>query len=145
MNEIKLEKVTLNIGTGEPGAKLDNAMLLLKNLTGRKPVQTLAKKRIPTWKLRPGLPIGCKVTLRKKDAEEMLRRLIEAKNKILDSKNFTQGGFSFGIKEYIEIPKAEYDAKIGIIGLDVAVTLKRGGYRIKYRKIKKCFWKCIYR
>ena len=137
MKEIKLEKVTLNIGTGEPGAKLDNAVLLLKNLSNRKPTQTLAKKRIPTWKIRPGLPIGCKVTLRKAEAEVMLKRLFEARNKILDNSNFTEGGFSFGIKEHIEIPKAEYDAKIGMIGLDVAVTLRRDGYRIKYRKIKK--------
>ena len=136
MNEVKIEKITLNMGSGEPGVKLDNAMALLKKITGRKPVQTLAKKRIPAWKVRPGLPIGCKVTLRKAEAEEVLGRLLEAKNKTLDEKNFTQGGLSFGIKEYLDIPKVEYDSKIGIIGLEVSITLMRDGYRIKYRKIK---------
>ena len=137
MKEAIIEKVTLNIGTGEPGVKLDNAMLLLKNITGTKPIQTLSKKRIPTWKIRPGLPIGCKVTIRNIEAEKLLKRLLVAKNQTLKKKSFNQGGVSFGIAEYIEIPKVEYDPKIGIIGLDVAVTLKRKGFRIKHRRIKK--------
>ena len=137
MKDVKIEKMTLNIGTGEPGVKLDNSVLLLQKITGRKPIQTLAKKRIPTWKIRPGLPIGCKVTLRGKEAVELLGRLLESKSKNLDMKNFTDGSLCFGIKEYIEIPGVEYDAKIGIIGFDVAITFMRQGYRIKHRAIKK--------
>ena len=71
MKNIRIEKVTLNIGAGKDQAKLEKGLLLLSSITGLKPVKTFAKKRIPEWGLRPGLPIGCKITLRKKKAEEI--------------------------------------------------------------------------
>ena len=138
MQEIRLEKVTLNIGTGGPGDQLDKAMKLLGNITSTKPIATTAKRRIPTWGLRPGLQIGCKVTVRKKKAEELLKRLLAAKeNKLVESKIDKTGNLSFGIPEYIDIPGAEYDAAIGIIGLECAVTLEKPGYRIKKRQLQK--------
>lgn len=137
MDEIKVEKVTLNIGTGEPRDRLDKATKLLKTLTNEKPIQTKTKKRIPTWNLRPGLVIGCKVTLRKDKAAEMLRRLLKAANNQLKKSKFdSSGNFSFGIEEHLDIPGVKYDATIGIIGLGVAVTLSKPGYRIKKRRLK---------
>jgi len=138
MREIGIEKVTLNMGTGTEKANMEKAMKLLKKITNAKPIQTKTMKRIPTWGIRPGLPIGCKVTLRGKKAEELLRRLLQAVNNQLNESKFDKGGnFSFGITEYLDIPGVEYDADIGIIGLEVAVTLKRPGFRIKRRKRQK--------
>ena len=138
MKEISLEKVNLNIGVGAPGDKLEKAMKLLSTISGEKPIQTKATGRIPTWGLRPGLPIATKVTLRKKKAKELLVRLLNAVNKTLKASNFdNEGNFSFGVKEYLDIPDVEYDADVGIIGLEVAVTLKRPGFRIKRRTLRK--------
>lgn len=138
MREIKVEKVTLNIGVGGPGESLEKAKSLLNKISNMKPVETKAKKRIPGWGIRPGLSIGVKVTIRGKKAEELLIRLLEAKGNKLSPKNFDEtGNLSFGIPEYLDIPKIEYDMNIGIIGLEVAVTLARPGYRIKSRSIKK--------
>jgi len=137
MKKIDIEKITLNMCVGQPGDNLDKAIRLLNKITTFKPVKTKAKKRIPTWNIRPGLEIGCKVTLRGQKAKELLKRLLASINNQLNEKNFdNQGNLSFGIPEYIDIPGVEYDASIGIIGLEVAVTLKRPGFRIKNRKIK---------
>jgi len=136
--EIQIEKVTLNIGVGETGDKLEKAVSLLNKISGLKPIRTKTMKRIPTWGVRPKLQIGCKVTIRGKKTEELLKRLLEAvKNNLSISKFDNEGNFAFGIPEYIDIPGVEYDVDIGIIGLDVAVTLKRAGFRIKRRRIKK--------
>jgi len=64
MRKPRIEKVTLNIGVGESGERLDKAYILLERITGQKPVKTKAKVRIPQWDIRPGKPIGVKVTLR---------------------------------------------------------------------------------
>lgn len=138
MKNIKIEKVTLNIGVGAPGDKLDKAKLLLETISKSKPCLTSTSKRIPTWGLRPGLDIGTKVTLRGKKAKELLFNLLKAKSNILKASNFDIfGNLSFGISEYIDIPGVEYNLEIGIIGLEVAVTLERPGFRIKKRRIKR--------
>lgn len=135
---IKIDKVTLNIGAGKDQAKLDKGMKLLKNITKVSPVKTITSKRIPGWGLRPGLPIGCKVTLRRKNAVEVLKRLVQAKdNKLKKSQFDPNGNIAFGIEEYIDIPGVKYDPEIGIIGLEVCVTLERNGFRIKRRRIAK--------
>lgn len=137
MKEIRIEKLTLNIGVGEAGDKLDKAMILLKNITNKKPIQTVSNKRIPTWSVRPGLAIGAKVTLRGKDAEEVLKRLLVAVDNTIKKTAFDkEGNFSFGIPEYIDIPEVDYIVEVGIIGLEVSVTLCRPGFRIKKRKFK---------
>lgn len=138
MQEVRIEKVTLNIGTGGPGENLDKAIKLLNVISGAKSVATTTKKRIPTWGVRPGLQIGCKVTVRRKKAEELLKRLLVAKSNILEISNIDKtGNISFGLAEYIDIPGVEYDISIGIIGLEVAVTLEKPGFRIKRRQLLK--------
>ena len=138
MRNIKIEKLTLNIGVGKNPQLLDKAMSLLKSLSNAKPVKTYTQKRIAGWGLRPGLPIGCKVTLRGIDASELLKRLLQSKDNELTKKQFDDyGNIAFGIPEYINIPGIDYNPDIGIIGLEACVTLERPGFRIKKRKNEK--------
>jgi len=138
MKNLRIEKVTLNIGTGEAGEKLEKAKKLLETITGSKSVVRKATKRIPTWGVRPGLELGVKSTLRGKLAEEVLLRLFSAKENIISKKSFDQyGNFGFGLQEYIDIPGLSYMPEIGNMGLDVTVTLERKGFRIKKRKYFK--------
>ncbi len=136
MKEIRIEKVTLNIGTGEAGGKLEKAMKLLQNLSNQKPVATITKKRIPTWGVRPGTTIGAKVTLRK-NKDVLVENMLKAAGNKLNQKKIGEGNFSFGIPEYINVPGSKYDLSIGIIGFGVMVTLERNGFRIKKRAVKK--------
>jgi len=139
MRQIKVSKVTLNMGVGGPGDKLEKAIKLLNQISNKKPVQTKAgpRARIPTWGVRPNIPLGCKVTLRGKEAEELLKRLLVAVDNKLKGRKFDNfGNFSFGIEEYINIPNVKYDPAIGVIGLEVAVTLERPGFRVKRRKLR---------
>jgi len=138
MREIRIEKVTLNVGAGKDQTRLEKGIALLKNITGLVPIKTVTNKRIPEWGLRPGLPIGCKITLRKNKAVELLKRLLEAVDGGLNDKQFdNEGNVAFGIHEYIDIPGVKYDPKIGVIGLEVCITLERAGFRIKRRSLKK--------
>lgn len=137
MTKPRIEKITLNIGTSSEQKDLKNAAYLLKTITGKKPVRTYSKHRIPTWNLRKGLPIGVKVTIRGKDAEELLKRLLDSVSFKISKRAFTNHGFSFGIPEYIQIEGVEYNPKIGIIGLEAAVTFEKPGYRIKRRRLFK--------
>ena len=137
MKEIKVEKITLNMGTGGSGDKIEKGAKLLTAITGEKPVKTSSMQRIPTWGVRPKLPIAVKVTLRGKKAEELLKRLLQAVDNTLPERKFDKfGNFSFGIDEYIKIPGVTYDVSIGIIGLEAAITLQRAGFRVKRRSIK---------
>ena len=88
MKEIRVEKITLNIGVGKPGKDLEKAKILLEKISGMKTSETLTKKRIPGWSLRPNLVIGCKVTIRGKKGEEILGSLLDAKDKELKLKAF---------------------------------------------------------
>ncbi|MEM4460685.1 MAG: 50S ribosomal protein L5, partial [Nanopusillaceae archaeon] len=84
MKRIVIDKLTINIGIGKPGEPLEKAEKLLKKMfPNRKPVRTKAKKRIESWGIRPGLEIGVKLTLRKKEAEETLKWLLKAVNNTL--------------------------------------------------------------
>lgn len=133
---IKIEKVTLNIGVGQPGDKLTAAKLLLEKLSGQKPIETKAKGRIPTWNLRPGLAIGTKVTLRGKRAMDVLNKCLDSVERKIKERSFdTSGNFAFGVREYIDIPGVKYDPKIGMFGLDVIVTLEKPGFSVRKRKI----------
>jgi len=130
MQHPRIEKLTLNIGAGKDQNRLEKGIQVLKMITGIDPIKTVTMQRIPTWGLRPGLPIGCKLTLRKAKAADILRRLLQAGH--FDN----AGNISFGIKEYIDIPGATYDPKIGVLGLQVCVTLEKPGFRIKKRKVE---------
>jgi large subunit ribosomal protein L5 len=137
MQLVRVEKLTLNIGAGTDQKKLERGIKLIKNVTGISPVKTFAKKRIPSWGLRPSLPIGCKVTLRRSKALDVLKRLIESKNNHLKPEQIGKdGNISFGVHEYIDIPGVKYDPEVGVMGFEVCVTLEKPGYRIKRRKIK---------
>lgn len=136
MRNIRIEKVTLNIGAGKDQTKLEKGIVLLNSITSTTPIKTVTNKRIQEWGLRPGLPIGCKITLRKEKATKLLPRLLEAVDNKLGERQFdNNGNIAFGIPEYIEIPGVKYDPKIGIMGLQVCVTLERPGFRIKRRRI----------
>jgi len=135
MRDIKIAKVTINIGCGEPGEKLEKAKKLLNILTGKTIVLTSTNKRT-TFGTPKGKNIGCKVTLRREDAVAFLKRAFEAAEKRLSEKCFDkQGNFSFGVKEHIDLPGVKYDPDIGIYGMDVCVTLERNGYRVSRKKI----------
>lgn len=134
MRKIELEKIVLSIGgTGE---ELEKGFRLLKILTGRTPAKMQSRKRIPSLGVRPKLEVGVVVTIRK-NPEETLRKMLSALDNILKKSQISENNFSFGIKEYIEIPGTEYQRDIGIRGLDVTVTFKRAGKRVKLKKIKK--------
>ncbi len=137
MKEIIIEKVTVNMGIGEPGEGLNSAKALMEALTGATAIETKAKDRNPTFKLRKGLPIGVKTTLRGGKAVAFLEKALAAKKKVLSISNFDgRGNFSFGIKEYIDFPGAKYNPNMAMIGFDVCVTLGRRGERVKRRKLK---------
>jgi large subunit ribosomal protein L5 len=134
MRKIEIEKIVLSIGgTGE---ELEKGFRLLKILTGRTPAKMQSRKRIPSLGVRPKLEVGTVVTIRK-NPEEILRKMLSALDNILKKSQISENNFSFGIKEYIEIPGTEYQRDIGIRGLDVTVAFKRAGRRVKLKKIKK--------
>src|SRR6056297_2278136 len=98
MQNVRIEKLTLNIGAGKDQKMLEKGAKLLKNLTGIEPVKTVTNKRVQAWHLRPGLPIGVKITLRGTQAEELLPKLLSAKENVLKETCFDEhGNVSFGI------------------------------------------------
>jgi large subunit ribosomal protein L5 len=136
MKEIRLEKVTINIGAGEAGPKLETAKKLLEKLSGAKVVVTLTHKRT-TFGGAKKRPIGVKVTLRGEKAKAFLANALKANESRLRPTQFdSQGNFSLGIREYIDLPGVKYDPDIGILGMDVCATLTRPGYRVARRKIR---------
>ena len=126
----KLDKIVLNMGVGEAAGdqkKLDAALAELTLIAGQKPVKTLAKKAIAGFKIREGLAIGCKVTLRQSRMYEFLDRLVTiALPRVRDfrgipnGKGFDgRGNFAMGVKEQIIFPEIEYDKVTDIRGMDI--------------------------
>lgn len=134
IREIKIEKVVL--GVGGIGEELEKGVKLLGLLTGRKIAKMRTNKRIPSLNVRPNLEVGAMVTVRK-NPEETLKKMLMAIENVLKKKQISENNFSFGIKEYLEIPGIEYQRDIGIIGLDVTVVFKRAGKRVRLKKMKK--------
>jgi large subunit ribosomal protein L5 len=134
MRKIKIDKIVLNVGG--TADVLDKGFRLLKFLTGRKPAKIKSTKRIPTWGVRPGLEVGAVVTLRK-NYLDLLKRMLTSIDNTLRKKQVSENNFSFGIKEYIEIPGVEYQRDIGIMGFDVTIVFKRSGRRVGLRKMKR--------
>ncbi len=128
----RLSKITLNMGVGEAvGNKkiLENALDDMAKIAGQKPVATLARKSIATFKIRDGWPIGCKVTLRRAHMYEFLDRLINiALPRVRDFRGVSgrafdgRGNFNFGIKEQIIFPEINFDQVDALRGMDIAIT-----------------------
>jgi large subunit ribosomal protein L5 len=128
----RLEKVTLNMGVGDAkqnSKALDDAVEQLALITGQRPVSTRAKKSIAGFKLREGMPIGCKATLRGDRMYEFLDRLFTiALPRIRDFRGINprsfdgRGNFSMGVREQIIFPEIDYDDVQQVRGLDITIT-----------------------
>lgn len=128
----RITKITLNMGVGEAVAdrkQLDAAVTDIEAIAGQKAVLTKARKSIAGFKIRDGMPIGCKVTLRRERMYEFLDRLIniaiprQRDFRGLSPKTFDgRGNFSMGITEQIVFPEIDYDKIDKIRGLDIAIT-----------------------
>ena len=128
----RITKITINMGVGEAAADrklMDAAVTDLTKITGQKPLITKATKAIAAFKLRQGLPIGAKVTLRGARMYEFLDRLISiAIPRIRDFRGLPprsfdgQGNYSLGIKEQIIFPEIQYDQIDQIRGMDITIT-----------------------
>ena len=138
MRNVRIVKVTLNMGVGQTGEELKKAELILQKISNHKTIQTVCKVKQPEWGIREGVTIGVKTTMRGTRARDFLKQALQAKGNELNSKNFDKlGNFGFGIKEYIDLPGAKYDPKLGIRGFDVLVTIEKPGYRVKKRKLHR--------
>ena len=136
MKQIKIGKVTVNIGIGQVGDDVEKAKNLLEKITGKEAVTTESKEASKNFGLRSGLNIGARVTLRGEDAEEFLEKVLPAADGISKDSFDGNGNFGFGISEYIDVPGVEYDSDIGMMGFELAVNVERPGYRVKRRDHK---------
>ena len=128
----KLNKIVVNMGVGEAkdNAKLlESAMKDMEIITGQKPVMTTAKKSIANFKIREGMPIGCKVTLRGDRMYEFLDRLVNlALPRVRDFRGVNpnsfdgRGNYAMGIKEQLIFPEIEYDKIDKVRGMDIIFT-----------------------
>ncbi|MBO7244469.1 MAG: 50S ribosomal protein L5 [Alphaproteobacteria bacterium] len=128
----RLDKIVLNMGVGEATEDrkaLEGALKDMEAIAGQKPVLTHSKKSIATFKLREGMPIGCKVTLRRDKMYEFLDRLITmALPRVRDfrgvpNKSFDgHGNYAFGLKEQIVFLEINYDTVDKIRGMDIVIT-----------------------
>ena len=128
----RLEKIILNFGLGEAINNikiLDSAAEELKIIAGQKPVITRARKSIAAFKLREGMPIGCKVTLRRQKMYDFFNKLVNvALPRVRDFRGISgkamdgRGNYTLGIKEHIIFPEIEYDKIDKIKGLNITVV-----------------------
>ena len=128
----KITKITLNMGVGEAVADkkiIEKAREDMQKIAGQQPVTTLARKSVAGFKIRDGMPIGCKVTLRRKRMYEFLDRLVNiAIPRIrdfrgLNPKSFDrQGNYSMGVQEQIIFPEINYDEIDALRGMDIIIT-----------------------
>jgi len=128
----RLDKIVVNMGVGEAvqdSKKVEAAASELTAITGQRPVITRAKRSIATFKLREGMPIGCKVTLRRQRMYEFLDRLINvALPRVRDFRGISgksfdgRGNFALGLKEQIVFPEIDYDRVDAVRGMNVVVT-----------------------
>lgn len=128
----KIEKIVINMGVGEAkdNAKvLENAVADMATISGQKPVTTKAKKSVAAFKLREGMPIGCKVTLRGAKMYEFLDRLVNlALPRVRDFRGVSatafdgRGNYSLGVKEQIIFPEIEYEKIDKVRGMDIIIV-----------------------
>ena len=132
MQAPKIVKVVINMGVGEAVAEpkqLEDAVADLTKIAGQKPVITLAKKSIANFKLREGMPIGCKVTLRGEKMYEFLDKLVNISlPRVRDFHGVSKtafdgrGNYTLGIKEQIIFPEIEYDKVSKVRGMDIVIV-----------------------
>ena len=128
----KLEKIVVNMGVGEAKENskiLDSAIADLEKITGQKAVTTKAKNSVANFKIREGMPIGCKVTLRGEKMDEFLDRLVNlALPRVRDFRGVNpnafdgRGNYALGIKEQLIFPEIEYDKVDKVRGMDIIVV-----------------------
>jgi large subunit ribosomal protein L5 len=128
----RITKITLNMGVGEAITDkkvMEAAVGEITRIAGQKPVVTKARKSVAAFKIREGWPIGCKVTLRRKQMYEFLDRLISvAFPRVRDFRGVSprafdgRGNFSVGLKEQIVFPEIDYDKVDAIRGMDITIT-----------------------
>ena len=142
----KITKIVVNIGVGEAASdskKIESATTDLTTITGQKPIITKAKKSIAGFKLRKGVNIGCKVTLRKDRMYEFLDRLIYiALPRVRDFKGLSKksfdksGNYSIGIKEQIIFPEINYDKIDKVRGMDVSIVTSTNDKNYAFELLK---------
>jgi large subunit ribosomal protein L5 len=138
-NVMRIPKITrVVLSAGAVDKDLEKAKKLLEIISEKKAQITKSgpRMRIPAFGVKPKMELGTSVTLRKRDAIEILRRLLGAIDNRLKVKQIDKNNFSFGIPEYIDIPGTKYLREIGIRGFNVTVVFERPGLRVKKRKIK---------
>ena len=128
----KITKITVNMGVGEAVTDkkiMENARADLEKITGQRPVTRVARKSVASFKIRDGMPVGCKVTLRRERMYEFLDRLVNiAIPRIRDFRGLNprsfdkQGNYSMGVQEQIIFPEINYDEVDTIRGLDITIT-----------------------
>jgi len=138
MKRPRVAKVVINISVGKSGEPLQRAMRVLEDLTEHKSCQRKAKRSIRDFGISRKEPISCIVTLRGLDAISFLKRALVAVNNQISYSSFDrQGNFAFGIREHIDIPGTSYVPELGIVGMDICVSLEKPGYSVKRRRIKQ--------
>jgi large subunit ribosomal protein L5 len=128
----RIEKITLNMGVGETTADrkaLDHALEDMTKIAGQKPVIRRARKSVASFKIRDGMPVGCKVTLRRERMYEFLDRLVNVAIprvrdfRGLNARSFDgRGNYSMGVREQIIFPEVDYDEIDVIRGMDITIT-----------------------
>lgn len=138
MKKISVAKVVLNMGVGKSGEPIERAKLALQQIAGQQPNVRNARETQRDWGVHKGEPVGVAVTLRKLPAIELIKRLFAAKGNQVNGSSFDNyGNLSFGIREHIDIPGVKYDPNIGILGLDISISLTRPGFSIRVRSKHK--------
>lgn len=142
----RLEKIVLNMGVGGGSQDikiLEQAMADLAMITGQKPVMTRARKSIASFKIRKGVPVGCKVTLRGKRMYEFLDRLINvALPRIRDFRGVPvnsfdgSGNYSLGLKEQTIFPEIDIDKVSKVQGMDIIMNIKAGSREESYEMLR---------
>lgn len=138
MRRIRIAKVTVNVGVGQAGDRLEKAEKVLQSLTGRKPLRTLARDSHRDWAVRAGQPIGVKVTLRGPAAVAFAKKALDTRSFRVPEWSFDKNGnLNFGVPDHTTFEGQKYNPEVGIFGMDVAVTVERPGFRVKHRRLRR--------